>query len=77
MICISSVWFDRGLIFVQLNNETVIGTPIAWYPNLRKGTYEQWQKYRLGHDAQSLHWEELDEDLSLEGFFKGRKFKTR
>ena len=66
MISIKNVWFDRGFVFVELNNETVVGTPIKWYPLLSKGTHEQWLKYRIGHRGESLHWEELDEDLSLE-----------
>jgi uncharacterized protein DUF2442 len=68
MLTIKKVWFDDQRIFVELSDERVIGTPIAWYPNLRKGSPKQWQKFEIWGDGTWLHWEELDEDLSLEGF---------
>lgn len=68
MLKISKVWFDDTKIFVELSDGRVIGTPIAWYPNLKKGTPNQWQQFEIWGDGTWLHWEELDEDLSLEGF---------
>lgn len=65
---INKVWFDDTRIFVELNDGAVVGAPIAWYPNLRKGTPEQWEKYEIWSDGTWLHWEELDEDLSADGF---------
>lgn len=68
MIAITKVWFDANKIFVELNDNRIIGTPISWYPNLNKGTKEQLEKYELWNNGQWIHWEELDEDLSAEGF---------
>ncbi|MBD0368978.1 MAG: DUF2442 domain-containing protein [Flavisolibacter sp.] len=70
MYRIKEVWFKDDMIFVRFADGRIVGTPVAWYPNLRKGTPEQWEKYRFGYDNRSLHWEELDEDLSAEGFLK-------
>ncbi len=67
---IEKVWFDETRIFVELTDKTVIGAPVAWYPNLKKGTPEQWRKYELWGDGSWLHWEDLNEDLSLEGFLQ-------
>ena len=67
---IEKVWFDETRIFVELTDKTVIGAPVAWYPNLKKGTPEQWGKYELWGDGTWLHWEDLNEDLSLEGFLQ-------
>jgi hypothetical protein len=68
MLTIKKVWFDEARIFLELSDGRVIGTPIAWYPNLRKGTLKQMQQFEVWGNGTWLHWEELDEDLSLEGF---------
>jgi hypothetical protein len=60
--------FETDKIFVELNDNRIIGTPISWYPNLSKGSGEQLSNYELWNDGQWIHWEELDEDLSAEGF---------
>ena len=73
MLKIVKVWFDDSKIFIELNDGRVIGAPIEWYPNLRKGNPEQWAKFQLWGDGTWLHWEELDEDLSLEGFLTYKK----
>lgn len=65
---ITSVWFLDGYIYVKFQNEKIIGTPISWYKNLSKGTPEQILKYELWNDGRWIHLEELDEDLSAEGF---------
>ena len=45
-----------------------MGTPIAWYPNFSKGTDAQLKNYELWEGGRWTQWEELDEDLSTEGF---------
>ena len=70
---IITVWFLDGYIYVKFKNEKIIGTPINWYHNLSKGTPEQLLKYELWNDGRWIHWEELDEDLSSEGFLSIEK----
>ncbi len=70
MITVTKVWFESNKIYVELNNAKVIGTSIHWYPNLRKGSLEQLAKFELWNGGQWIHWEELDEDLSAEGFLQ-------
>lgn len=67
---IEKVWFDETRIFIELTDHAVLGAPVAWYPNLSKGTPEQLQKFELWSEGTWLHWEELDEDLSLDGFLQ-------
>jgi hypothetical protein len=68
MVTVKKVWFETDKIFVELNDNRIIGTPISWYPNLSKGSGEQLANYELWNNGQWIHWEELDEDLSAEGF---------
>lgn len=68
MIAVAKVWFDTDKIFVQLNDSRIIGTPISWYPNLSKGTPRQLKNFKIESNGKYIHWPELDEDLSAEGF---------
>lgn len=78
MVTVKKVWFEEDKIYVEFADGRIIGTPIQWYPNLCKGTPEQWAKFELWNDGQWIHWEELDEDLSAEGFltFKPKTIKS-
>ncbi|MNW14248.1 hypothetical protein D3C71_2124180 [compost metagenome] len=44
--------------------------PLAWFPRLLKATDEERARYELS--ARGIHWEALDEDISVEGLLKGR-----
>ena len=47
----------------------MIGNPISWFSRLANATPEQRNRFTIGPFGESLYWEELDEDLSLESFF--------
>ena len=68
MISVKKVWFENDKIFVELNDARIIGTPVSWYPNLKKGTPVQLQNFELWENGKWIHWDELDEDLCAEGF---------
>lgn len=64
--------FDDHTMWVDLTDGRTIGIPLAWFPRLLHATAEQRQHYRLGVSGNGLHWEELDEDISVEGLLAGR-----
>lgn len=66
---ISNVWFDAGNIYLVLDSGHTIGNPMAWFTRLQLASPEQRLKFEIGPMGDSIHWEELDEDLSLESFF--------
>ncbi len=66
---INKVWFDTENMYVQLDSGHIIGNPIVWFKRLEKATSEQRNKFEIDPFGESLHWEELDEDLSLESLF--------
>jgi hypothetical protein len=68
MTTIKSVWFNNGNISVEMSDGRIIETPINNYPNLSKGTTKQINNYQIKENGRWIHWEELDEDLSAEGF---------
>ena len=49
----------------------IISVPIRWFPLLREATHEQREQYEIGGGGVSLHWPEIDEDLSIAGLMAG------
>lgn len=66
-----SVEFDDALMHVTLVDGRVIGVPLAWFPQLRDATQRQRQKYEIGGGGISLHWDKIDEDISIAGLMAG------
>ena len=66
-----SVSFDEEMMHVLLTDGRRVSVPIVWFPLLLKATPEQRGKYEIGGGGASLHWSELDEDLSVAGLMTG------
>lgn len=45
---------------------------LAWYPRLMNATESELQNWRLIGKGYGIHWEELDEDISVEGLLLGK-----
>ena len=69
-LTINSVWFSGTNIYVKMSDGKVIESPIQSYPNLSKGTLKQINNFEIKGGGRWIHWEELDEDLSVEGFLQ-------
>lgn len=65
-----SVRFDENSLWVELSDGRVIAVPLAWFPRLMHATPEQRAKVELS--PMGLHWDELDEDVSVSGLLAGR-----
>lgn len=64
------VWFDDVSIHVILADGRELSVPLEWFPSLRDATKEQREKYRLIGRGIGIHWEEIDEDLSIAGLLR-------
>jgi Protein of unknown function (DUF2442) len=58
-----------GLLLITLKDGRLIGTPLSWYPSLMTATPQQLANYELW--AFGIHWDDLDEDLGIEGMLQG------
>ena len=56
-------------MWVTLVDGRVLGMPLAWSPRLLNG--EPALRERVTISAVGLHWDELDEDLSIQGLLEG------
>lgn len=70
------VWFDDDNIWLGLEDGRQVSAPLAFYPRLLNATKEQRENYELIGPGIGIHWEDLDEDLSVEGIVLGRKDRT-
>jgi len=70
---IERVWFDDEDIYILTNDGTQKSHPLRWFDRLWNATTEQRERYELSSWGDSIHWPELDEDLSLEGFYTFNK----
>ena len=61
--------FDKDSMWVSLCDGRVLGVPLAWFPRLLSATPEQLLEFRIS--PRGLHWESLNEDISIEGLLRG------
>lgn len=73
----TSLRFDEDTVWVQLVGGRVIGVPLAWFPRLLRASPEQRLRFEISGGGQGLHWDELDEDISVAGLLAGRGDVTR
>ena len=61
----SKVWFTKDMLYVLLQDGREIGIPLLWFPRLRKASEEQLKNWRFIGNGVGIHWESLDEDISV------------
>ena len=61
------VWFDEDKLYIRLADGRELGCPLAWFPKLRDSSEAQRNNWRFIGKGQGIHWEDIDEDLSLAG----------
>ncbi len=70
-IRIQNVSLTDDMLSVDLSDGRVISVPLAWYPKILDSTVESRNNFRLIGRGFGIHWEEIDEDLSLDGIING------
>jgi hypothetical protein len=64
--------FDETSFVVKLSDGRELRVPLSWFPTLHSASPEQRTKIRISRSGEGLHWDELDEDISVEGLFRGQ-----
>ena len=70
----TAIRFDEYSFWVDLDDGRTLGIPLAWFPRLFRATLAQREACRLSRAG--LHWEEIDEDISVAGLLAGRGDQT-
>ncbi len=69
------VWFDEDSLWVELNDARILGVPLAWFPRLLNASPIQREAFELS--AFGIHWNELGEDISVQGLLAGNGDMTQ
>jgi hypothetical protein len=69
-ISATAVHFDEHTMWVDLSDDRTLGVPLAWFPRLLNATPADRERVELSRT--SMHWEALDEDISIAGLLAGR-----
>jgi len=64
-VSITAASFHDGGMWLQLSDGRILGVPLAYFPALKNAGAEQLEKFELSPFG--IHWDELDENLSLDG----------
>ncbi len=67
-----NVRISEDTLSVDLSDGRTISVPLAWFPRLLQSTPEERNNWRLIGKGHGIHWEDIDEDISVEGLLAGR-----
>ncbi len=71
------VHFDEDTMWVDLSDGRQLGVPLAYFPRLLQATPKQRQNVIISGGGLGLHWDDLDEDISVAGLLSGLGDRTR
>ena len=66
----SEAWVDDAFLWVRLEDGRQVGSPLAQFGRLAQASPEQLRNFRLIGRGVSIHWPDLDEDISVEGLLR-------
>jgi Protein of unknown function (DUF2442) len=65
-----NVAFSNSKMIVFLEDGRELSVPLEWFSKLREATEKQLNDWRFIGNGQGIHWEEIDEDLSIESLLE-------
>ncbi len=71
-----SLTFDDKNMWVHLIDGRTLGIPLSFFPRLQQATPEQRAKYIFSGNGEGLHWDDLNEDISVEHLLMGHPDST-
>ena len=61
------------VLTIELADCRTLSVPLEWYPRLVYASSEERNNWELFAEIGHIHWEDLDEDISVEGLLAGRR----
>lgn len=62
----TDVVFTKSKMTIMLEDGRELSVPLEWFPKLRDAKLSQLKNWRFIGNGEGIHWEELDEDISVE-----------
>jgi len=69
------IWFDENNLWVAFADGRKLAVPLAYFPRLLNATQEQRNKFIISGGGSGLHWDELDEDISVPHLLLGHEMR--
>jgi hypothetical protein len=69
---IEQVTLTDDTLSADLSDGRTISVPLAWYPRLLHGSMEERNVYRFIAGGNGVHWDQLDEDISIKNLILGQ-----
>jgi hypothetical protein len=69
---VEKVTVTEDTLTVDLSDGRTISVPLPWYPRLLHGSKKERNNWRLIGKGYAIHWEDLDEDISVENLILGQ-----
>lgn len=70
--CALRAWAEGRMIFLELTDGSIVGFPADRFRILKAASEEELKKVTVEVNGYALRWEELDEDITVEGIVAGR-----
>ena len=68
----NNVSLTEDALSVDLSDGRTIFVPLSWFPRLLHATKEERKNWRVIANGHGIHWEDIDEDISVEGLLAGK-----
>lgn len=72
-----TVFFDSDNLWLELADGRQLGVPLVYFPRLLSATPEQREQYIISGGGTGLHWDDLDEDISVKALLPGAGDRNR
>lgn len=66
------VHITEDTLSVDFSDGRSIAVPLGWYPRLEHASPQERKNWRLIGNGEGIHWEDIDEDISVEGLLAGK-----
>ncbi len=67
-----NVTITEDTLTVDFSDGRTLSVPLTWFPRLIQASPEERNNWRLIGQGQGIHWEDIDEDISVEGLLAGK-----
>lgn len=68
----NNVSVSEDTLSVDLSDGRTILVPIEWFPRLVHASPEERTRWRFIGNGQGIHWDDIDEDISVAGLLAGK-----
>lgn len=73
----NKITFDADAFSVHLVDGRILVVPLAYFPRLLNATPEKRLQYEISGGGTGIHWDVLDEDISVEFLLMGNGDRTK